>query len=369
MLVVADLIALLHGLFVVYIGGGVVAILLGRWRNWAWTRAFWFRFTHLLICTIVLLFEVANQPCPLTVLERQARAAAGATAYEGGFIAHYVSRTIHLDVPPWVLSGPTFLLAAVVLWRYWIDVSRAVPGNPAGQAGGPQSASARETPEAERDPTRTPGLPSRRGAIEYLLLVVLLAVVLPFADLGLERVLPGWHSSDAGIVAFFLVLCLALCLPDRRASGLRLGETARWRAKDLWILFFWSIPPLATILVYGQLADRPYHGKIDWPCWLLGSAAQELLFFGFVYGRLAGYWGEGPEGWRGMLGRPVLLSALLFALWHVQNVRTLDPGYVAFQTVYAFLGAAWCLQMRRWTGSLLPGLTNHVVVNYLASVL
>lgn len=95
MLFMADLLVLLHSLFVVYIGGGVVAILLGWWWKWAWTRAFWFRFTHLLICGIVLLFEAAHRPCPLTVFEQQARAAAGVTAYEGGFIAHYIRRTSH----------------------------------------------------------------------------------------------------------------------------------------------------------------------------------------------------------------------------------------------------------------------------------
>lgn len=165
----------------------------------------------------------------------------------------------------------------------------------------------------------------------------------------------------------FLGIGLALCLLDRRASGLQV-DTVRWRRSDLLTLGFWFVPPLLTIFVYAPFTDRPFHG-ISWALWLLASAAQELVFFGFVYARMARRWGEGPDGWRGALSWPVVLSALAFGLWHWPNLLVLSGPYVVFQATYTILGAVWCLQMRRWTGSLLPGLTNHIVVNYLASVL
>lgn len=54
----------------------------------------------------------------------------------------------------------------------------------------------------------------------------------------------------------FLGIGLALCLLDRRASGLQV-DTVRWRRSDLLTLGFWFVPPLLTIFVYAPFTDRP----------------------------------------------------------------------------------------------------------------
>jgi hypothetical protein len=43
----ADLIVAIHIAYVVYVVGGLVAILMGAWRGRTWIRNPWFRITHL----------------------------------------------------------------------------------------------------------------------------------------------------------------------------------------------------------------------------------------------------------------------------------------------------------------------------------
>jgi hypothetical protein len=117
--ILADVSALLHGLVVLYIAGGFLTILAGLWRRWALVRSFWFRFSHLLLCGIVLVLELANQPCPLTTLEQWLREQATAgSAYQGAFIAHYVHQAIHVPAQPQSLAWPMCAFAAVVAWLY-----------------------------------------------------------------------------------------------------------------------------------------------------------------------------------------------------------------------------------------------------------
>jgi len=128
--VLADITALLHGLVVLYIAGGLVAIPIGLWRRSRFARRFWFRFPHLILCVVVPLFELFNEPCPLTTLEQWLRGqqAAGGT-YEGSFIAHYVHAAIHLPVPPEALAAPLFVVLALVVGLYiWRGPERKAKG-------------------------------------------------------------------------------------------------------------------------------------------------------------------------------------------------------------------------------------------------
>jgi len=135
----ADISALLHGLVVLYIAGGLLAILAGLWWRWAFVRRLWFRLSHLALCLLVAGFEALNQPCPLTTLElwlREKQARDG--AYEGSFIAHYVHQAIHLSVQPRLLAAPMFVFVALVvalyLWRGPLRAGRtqSLPRRPGG---------------------------------------------------------------------------------------------------------------------------------------------------------------------------------------------------------------------------------------------
>lgn len=115
----ADATAVLHVLVVVYVVAGLPLVAVGLWRGWRWVRGFGFRFTHLLLCLIVIAFEWLNAPCPLTTLERALRAqAADGSGYEGGFIQHYLSEAIHLHVEPRALAVPTSIWVLAVFALY-----------------------------------------------------------------------------------------------------------------------------------------------------------------------------------------------------------------------------------------------------------
>src|ERR1700704_4276602 len=72
----ADLIVAIHITYVVYVVGGLVAILIGASRGRKWIRNPWFRVTHLLAILIVVMEVFLKLNCPLTTWENQARAAA-----------------------------------------------------------------------------------------------------------------------------------------------------------------------------------------------------------------------------------------------------------------------------------------------------
>ena len=76
----ADIIVFLHFTFVVFVVfGGLIAF--------AWPRIIWI---HVPAVVWGALVEFTGWICPLTPLENRLREAAGATAYDGDFIAHYI---------------------------------------------------------------------------------------------------------------------------------------------------------------------------------------------------------------------------------------------------------------------------------------
>ena len=62
----ADLILLVHVLFVAFVIFGLALILIGKLFDWAWVRNPWFRFAHLGAIGIVVSQSWAGVICPLT---------------------------------------------------------------------------------------------------------------------------------------------------------------------------------------------------------------------------------------------------------------------------------------------------------------
>lgn len=364
----ADFVAVLHGLVAIFVVGGFLAILIGLWRRWAMARNFWFRFVHLATCLVINLFEFANQPCPLTSLEKWLRAR---NAYQGGFIQQYVSESMHLDVPPRALAWPTLgLLLAVTALYFWKGPRKNLAAGPGGAP----------NPAPTGQPCTllpTASASTRQVAATVLLLAMGAASFEPLLDVIGEwlypRVIIGvlvlLEYADAKTIhsGLFLAASLGLCSFTPRACGLNLGDPMGWREHDVWILLFCAVPPLLVVVVYANLSYKPFHG-VPMSFWLCSSLAQEFLFSGFVYARLATLFGAPRMGWRGSWSKPMLLAPALFALWHWPNFMHLQHGYFVFQLLYTFIGGWWGLHLRRWTGSLWPGVASHVLVNYLASV-
>jgi hypothetical protein len=111
----ADAVIVLHAAFVAFVVLGGLVVLRWPWVAWA----------HLPAAAWGALIEFSGWICPLTPLENALRARAGESNYRGGFIEHYMLRTLYLNALTrhiqWVLG--TLVIAinvgayALVLYR------------------------------------------------------------------------------------------------------------------------------------------------------------------------------------------------------------------------------------------------------------
>ncbi|MEZ5457952.1 MAG: DUF2784 domain-containing protein [Steroidobacteraceae bacterium] len=115
----ADAVLLLHFAVVVFVVGGLAAVLIGNAAGWRWVNDWWFRLAHLLAIGVVVVQSWLGQHCPLTVLESWLRVQAGAEAYERSFIEHWVQRIIYYDIPLWVFTVIYTAFAALVVLAWW----------------------------------------------------------------------------------------------------------------------------------------------------------------------------------------------------------------------------------------------------------
>jgi hypothetical protein len=118
MRVLADLVLVVHVAVVLFVVGGLVAVLVGARRGWSWVDAPAFRLAHLAAIGVVVAEAWLGVACPLTTLEASLRARSGGAAYAGGFVEHWLGRLIYFDAPPWVftLLHTGFGLAVVATW-------------------------------------------------------------------------------------------------------------------------------------------------------------------------------------------------------------------------------------------------------------
>ncbi|UIF86072.1 DUF2784 domain-containing protein [Cupriavidus sp. UYPR2.512] len=92
----ADLVVIVHGLFILFVVAGGLLVL--RWPRVAWL--------HLPAAVWGVLIEWSGWICPLTPLENTLRQAAGQAGYSGGFVERYLLPLIY----------PAGLTPAVQLW-------------------------------------------------------------------------------------------------------------------------------------------------------------------------------------------------------------------------------------------------------------
>jgi len=116
----ADLVLVLHTLFVAFVILGLILILLGAVRRWHWIRNPWFRIGHLAAIGIVVAQAWLEVLCPLTNLEMTLRAKAGDAVYSGSFIAHWMDELLYYDAPLWVftLCYTVFGLLVATSWIF-----------------------------------------------------------------------------------------------------------------------------------------------------------------------------------------------------------------------------------------------------------
>jgi hypothetical protein len=112
--VLADLVVVVHLLFLLFVVVGALLVL--KWPRLAWI--------HVPAAVWGAMIEFGGWICPLTPLENRLRALGGGAGYSGGFIEHYVMPIVYpsaLTRELQILLGTTVLLLNLFLygWLIW----------------------------------------------------------------------------------------------------------------------------------------------------------------------------------------------------------------------------------------------------------
>lgn len=116
----ADVILIIHVLFVAFVVFGLVAIYVGYFLNWRWVRRRVFRVTHLCAIGYVVVQSWLGMVCPLTTWEMALRAEAGAGTYSGSFIQHWLHRFLYFTAPEWVFVLIYSLFGSLVVASWFV---------------------------------------------------------------------------------------------------------------------------------------------------------------------------------------------------------------------------------------------------------
>jgi hypothetical protein len=110
----ADVILVLHALFVLFVVAGFALILAGA-RRWTWVRNRAFRLAHLAAIVFVAMESLLGIACPLTRWEDFLRATSpGARS----FISRWLGRLLYYDFPEWVFALVYCAFALAVAWAW-----------------------------------------------------------------------------------------------------------------------------------------------------------------------------------------------------------------------------------------------------------
>ena len=117
---IADAILIVHALFVLFVVGGLVLILVGA-RRWGWVRNRMFRILHLAAIAFVTTEALLGVTCPLTVWEDALRG----VGTERSFIGRWVARLLYYDFPEWAFATAYCVFTLAVVCAWWIVPPRA----------------------------------------------------------------------------------------------------------------------------------------------------------------------------------------------------------------------------------------------------
>ena len=110
----ADLIVVIHILYVAYVVVGLGLILIGLRRKWRWVRNPWFRITHLVAILIVVYELIVKANCPLTTWEMQLRGSAGQATNQTTFMDRLLSFILIADAPGWLINDLYFAFGLAI---------------------------------------------------------------------------------------------------------------------------------------------------------------------------------------------------------------------------------------------------------------
>jgi len=125
--IVADILVVVHLLFIVFVVFGGLLVL--RWPRVVWA--------HVPCAVYGALIEFVGWVCPLTPLEQRLRIAAGGQGYASGFIDHYIMPLVYppgltRELQIWLGLGVLVINVGVYAWV----VARWLRGRRRGDRGG-----------------------------------------------------------------------------------------------------------------------------------------------------------------------------------------------------------------------------------------
>ena len=112
---VADIILIVHAVFVLFVVGGLLATWTGIALRMGFARNAWFRGLHLAAIAFVVLESALGYACPLTLWEDELRG----TAAGEGFIQRWIHAWLFWSGPAWMFNSIYIAFGALVAltWR------------------------------------------------------------------------------------------------------------------------------------------------------------------------------------------------------------------------------------------------------------
>ncbi len=120
LLFLADLLLVIHFLYVLCIIVPVPLVLMGKVFRWSFVLNSWFRNIHLLLVGIMMGQTLLGIACPWTTWEEKLRLMAGKQGYGGSFISYWVSRLLYYNFEPWVFKTAYLAFGVLILVLYFV---------------------------------------------------------------------------------------------------------------------------------------------------------------------------------------------------------------------------------------------------------
>jgi hypothetical protein len=111
----ADIVALVHLGYVVFVMLGFALIVAGIICGWMWIRNPWFRILHLAAIIAVVMEAIVGVNCPLTLLEFELRYPTEPFQERVSFIGTLIDTVLFYDAPSWVFTAVYCGFAVAVL--------------------------------------------------------------------------------------------------------------------------------------------------------------------------------------------------------------------------------------------------------------
>lgn len=112
----ADLVVAVHLLFIAFVVGGELCILVGAARRWRWVRALLFRIAHVIAIVLVAAIAALGMVCPLTRWEWALRRRAGQTVEQDvSFVGRLVREIVYYELPERVFIVAYVMFALLVV--------------------------------------------------------------------------------------------------------------------------------------------------------------------------------------------------------------------------------------------------------------